>query len=101
MSDLETYGKQILDGTIAALKGEYAAVPQSVKDVMPRVAALVAEGAVAGTLDGAKSANLKHSMAILANVKVGGQIALNELMLEQAANIIGIGLKFVRKIIGI
>lgn len=101
MSELEQLGKQILNETIAALKGEYAAIPQTVKDVMPRAALLVAQGAVTGSLDATASNNLRHAMAIMSNVKVGGQIALNELMLNTAANILAAGLGFLRKVIGI
>lgn len=99
--ELDIYAKQILDKTVAALKGEYAAIPESVKDIMPKAAILVAQGAVTGGLDDNDSRELKHAMAILANVKVGGQIALNELMLNTAADIIATGLGFVRRVLGI
>lgn len=99
--ELDTYAKQILDQTVAALKGEYAAIPESVKDIMPKAAILVARAAITGGLDDNDSRELKHAMAIMANVKVGGQIALNELMLNTAANVLSVGLAFVRKLIGI
>lgn len=99
--DLEQFGKDILHQTIAALKSEYAQIPDSVKAVMPTAAVLIAESINGGGLDGNDSRDLKHAMAIMANVKVGGRIALNELMLETAANIISIGLNFVRKLIGL
>lgn len=99
--ELDTYSKQILDQTVAALKGEYAAIPESVKDIMPKAAILIAQGAVAGDLDGNDSRELKHAMAIMANVKVGGQIALNELMLQTATDIIAKGVKFLRGILGV
>lgn len=97
--DIQEYGKSILSQTIGELKGEYDQIPQSVKDVMPDAALLIAEGAVTGTLDGEKSSRLKKATAIMKNVKVGGQIALQELMLEKAADILGAGLKFVRKVV--
>jgi hypothetical protein len=99
--DLEQFGKDILNQTIVSLKGEYAAVPYSVKAVMPKAALLIAASAIGGGLDAPRSQDLKHALAIMANVKVGGQIALSELMLETAANIISAGLNFVRKLIGI
>lgn len=98
---ISDFANNILHETIAALKGEYAAIPQSVKDVMPRAALLVAQGAVTGNLDATATSNLRHAMAIMANVKVGGQIALSELMLNTAANILAAGLGFLRKVIGI
>lgn len=96
---LTDLGQKILDETIASLKGEYAQIPQSVKDIMPRAAMLVAQSTIG--LTPSEESDLKHSMAILANVKVGGQIALNKLMLDTAANVLSAGLAFVRKLIGI
>jgi hypothetical protein len=101
MDEIARFGKQLLDETVAKLKGEYAAIPQAVKDVMPEAALLVARGAVGGVLGEGEKADLRHAMAIMANVKVGGQIALNELMLSTAANILAAGIGFIRKIIGI
>jgi hypothetical protein len=40
-------------------------------------------------------------MAIMGNVRVGGQIALNELMLTTAANILTKGLSVLRSLIGL
>lgn len=101
MSDFQSLGYKILNDTIVSLKGEYAAIPQSVKDAMPKAALLIAEAYVAGDLDDANSASLKHAMSMMANVKVGGQIALSELMLNTAANILAAGLGFIRKLVGI
>lgn len=97
--DFSELGRQILDETIRGLKGEYGKIPQTVKDAMPQAALLVAKG-LAG-LDDKETANFKHAMAIMGNVKVGGQIALNELMLTTAANILAAGLGVLRKLIGI
>lgn len=98
--ELDIYAKQILDQIVAALKGEYAAIPESVKDIMPKAAILVAQAAVTGGLDDNDSRELKHAMSMMANVKVGGQIALNELMLQTATDIIAKGVKFIRGILG-
>lgn len=99
--ELEIYAKNILDDTVASLKDQYAAIPQEVKDVMPKAAVLIAKGAIEGNLSDPDSADLKHANAIMANVAVGGQLALSKLMLDTAANIIAAGLGFIRKIIGI
>lgn len=106
MSDLadtaKGFGAKILVETLAALKGEYAAIPASVKEVMPRAAVLLAEAQLA-QIGGQEhnSQDLKHAMAIIGNVKVGGQIALSELMLSTAANILAVGIGLIRKVIGI
>lgn len=97
--DFETLGKNILNETIAAAKGEYANIPQAVKDVMPKAALLVAKG-IAG-LSPTDAADYKHAMAILGNVKVGGQIALSELLLQSAGRVLAAGVSILRKIIGL
>ena len=97
--DYSELGRKVLDETIASLKGEYQAIPQTVKDVMPKAAILIAKGLVG--LDDRETADFKHAMAILANVKVGGQIALNQLMLNTAANILAAGVSMLRKMVGL
>ncbi len=99
MTNYSELGRQILDETIGALKGEYGQIPQTVKDVMPRAAMLVARGLTG--LNDTDRTEYKHAMAVMANVKVGGQIALNELMLQTAANILTKGLGILRSIIGL
>lgn len=101
MSDLDDFAKRLLTETVDQLKGEYAAIPQSVKDVMPAAAALIAKGALEGALEDPEHDDLKHAVAILGNVKVGGQIALNKLMLDTAENILRTGLNFLRGILGL
>lgn len=101
-SELLDIGKEILNETVAALKGEYARIPDSVKGVMPKAAALIAKSAVwGGALSDGDDSDLRHSLAIMANVKVGAQIALNELMLQTAEKILARGFNFVRNIIGL
>jgi hypothetical protein len=92
-------GRQIFDETVIALKGEYAALPQTVKDIMPKAAVLIAGGLVG--LGERDKADFKHAMAIMGNVKVGGQIALNDLMLTTASNILTKGLGVLRSLIGL
>ena len=101
-NELLDIGKDILAETIAGLKGGYDRIPDSVKGVMPKAAALVAKAAVwGGALSDGDDADLRHAMALMANVKVGGQIALNELMLQSAENILAKGFNFIRKVIGL
>ena len=101
MDDLQKLGMDILSETIADLKDEYDGIPASVKAVMPTAAVLVAEGVVTESLSQEKSRDLKHAMSILANVKIGGQIALNELLLQKAEDILARGFKFLRNVIGL
>lgn len=97
--DFSELGRQILDETIRGLKGEYGKIPQTVKDAMPQAALLVAKG-LAGLTDNEQAA-YKYAMAMLASVKVGGQIALNELLLQTAERVIGAALGVLKKLVGL
>lgn len=103
MSDqLLDIGKDILNETIVNLKGQYERIPDSVKGIMPKAAGLIARSAISGgKLDASDDADLRHALAIMANVKVGAQVALNELMLQTAEKILARGFNFVRKIVGL
>lgn len=97
--DYSELGRQLLDETVLSLKGEYAKIPQTVKDAMPRAAMLVAKGLV-GLTDNEQAA-CKYAMALLGSVKVGGQLALSELMLQTFERVLGAALGALRKLIGL
>lgn len=100
MSSLEDFADKLLSDVKYELKAEFDQIPQSVKDALPRAGYLIAKSTL-GALNHNEEMDLKHALSLTANVRVGGRIALNELLLNKAEDILTGGIDLIRRLVGI